>query len=126
MNDIIIRTFTDSDALLSLAGNIPWKLTGENIVWATDEEDNEYPSNLEWYDSSTQIPSKEQISAEVIRLQTEWDSKEYQRLRQPEYPPLSDLADALYWQAQGDNTKMTAYLAAVDAVKTKYPKGEPQ
>jgi len=35
---------------------------------------------------------------------------------------LSDFVDAMYWQARGDDTKMTAYLAAVDAVKAKYPK----
>ena len=52
----------------------------------------------------------------------EWEATEYQRLRKPEYPPLADLADALYWQSQGDESKMTAYLAAVDAVKQKYPK----
>jgi hypothetical protein len=123
MNDIIIRTFTDSDALLSLAGNIPWKLTGENIVWATDEEDNEYPSNLEWYDSSTPIPSKEQISAELIRLQTEWNSKEYQRLRALEYPPVTDYLDAV---VKGDLAQQQAYIDTCLAVKVKYPKGEAQ
>jgi hypothetical protein len=43
-------------------------------------------------------------------------------MRQPEYPPLGDLADAIYWQNEGDSSKMTAYLAAVEAVKVKYPK----
>ena len=67
--------------------------------------------------------NEELIEAEVVRLQAEWDSKEYQRLREKEYPPLTDLADALYWQAQGDESKMTAYVAACEAVKLKYPKG---
>lgn len=40
------------------------------------------------------------------------------------YPPLTDLADALYWNSKGDNTKLNAYYAACDAVKTKYPKPE--
>lgn len=43
-------------------------------------------------------------------------------LRQPQYPPLADLADALFWQSQGDNTKMEAYIAAVAAVKQRFPK----
>jgi hypothetical protein len=43
-------------------------------------------------------------------------------LRRAQYPPLSDLADALYWQAQGDESKMAAYLAAVQAVKDRFPK----
>jgi hypothetical protein len=38
------------------------------------------------------------------------------------YPPLTDLADALYWQAKGVHLKMEAYLAAVDLVKQNNPK----
>ena len=44
------------------------------------------------------------------------------RLRQPQYPPLADLADALFWQSQGDNTKMETYIASVAAVKARFPK----
>ena len=43
-------------------------------------------------------------------------------LRRAEYPPLADLADALYWQTQGDETKMTAYLEKIQAVKERFPK----
>jgi hypothetical protein len=68
-------------------------------------------------------PTTEEIQAELTRLQTEWDNAEYQRQRKPEYPPMEDYLDAVYWQSQGDNTKMTAYLAAVEAVKQRYPKG---
>jgi hypothetical protein len=47
---------------------------------------------------------------------------DYTQHRIKEYPPLTQLADALYWQQQGDNSKMQQYLAAVQAVKDKYPK----
>ncbi len=50
------------------------------------------------------------------------DAHAYIAKRQPEYPPLTDLADALYHQSKGDETKLTAYLAKCEAVKTKYPK----
>jgi hypothetical protein len=50
------------------------------------------------------------------------DSHAYIEKRQREYPPLADLADALYHQSKGDETKLTAYLAKCEAVKTKYPK----
>lgn len=43
-------------------------------------------------------------------------------LRKGEYPPLADLADAMYWASQGDNTKLDNYYAACEAVKLKYPK----
>lgn len=38
------------------------------------------------------------------------------------YPPLTELADALYWQSQGDETKMEAYLTKCGEVKARYPK----
>ncbi|WP_025915792.1 hypothetical protein [Herminiimonas sp. CN] len=44
--------------------------------------------------------------------------------RAKNYPPLTDLADALYWQAQGDASKMQAYLSKCEAVKAQYPKNE--
>ena len=49
---------------------------------------------------------------------------EYVRNRMEEYPYVSELADALYWSNQGDNTKLDAYYAACAAVKSKYPKPE--
>lgn len=42
--------------------------------------------------------------------------------RSGSYPPLTDLADALYWQSKGDNTKMADYLAKCEAVKAVFPK----
>ena len=50
------------------------------------------------------------------------DSQAYIENRQREYPALTDLADALYHQSKGDETKLTAYLAKCEAVKQKYPK----
>jgi len=58
-----------------------------------------------------------------IQLVNSWVNPEaYKNKRQPEYPPLTDLADALYHQSKGDETKLTAYLAKCEAVKQKYPK----
>lgn len=37
------------------------------------------------------------------------------------YPPMTDLADALYWQANGDRSKMDAYMAACELVKLTHP-----
>ena len=64
------------------------------------------------------------VDAAAAEIQAELDATQYQRDRQPEYPALADLADALYWSNQGDNTKLDEYYAAVSAVKTKYPKPE--
>ena len=52
----------------------------------------------------------------------EWLATRYRSDRVSEYPPLSDLADAMYWASKGDNTKLDNYYAACEAVKQKYPK----
>jgi hypothetical protein len=46
----------------------------------------------------------------------------YKELRRFEYPSAAELGDALYWQSKGDRSHMDAYVAAVEAVKAKYPK----
>lgn len=117
------------DALVSLHPTPTWILRGEDAEWGQILDSNgiatgEYAfTNFEWTSEIKPVVSEEQVLAELSRMEQEWNDTEYQRLRKPEYPPLADLADALYWQSEGDNTKMTAYLAAVDAVKLKYPKG---
>ena len=62
------------------------------------------------------------VDAAAAELAAEAAATQYQRDRQPEYPSLADLADALYWSNQGDNTKLDEYYAACAAVKAKYPK----
>jgi len=64
------------------------------------------------------------VDAAAAEIQAELDATKYQRDRQPEYPSLATLADALYWSNQGDNTKLDEYYAACAAVKLKYPKPE--
>ena len=62
------------------------------------------------------------VDAAAAEIQAELDATQYQRDRQPEYPSLADLADAMYWSSKGDETKLDAYYAACEAVKAKYPK----
>ena len=63
-----------------------------------------------------------EVSYDAQAVQSYVDNHAYIAKRQSEYPPLTDLADALYHQSKGDETKMTAYLAKCEAVKQKYPK----
>ena len=101
---------TATDALISLRPGAQWSWSGL-----------EY-SGLNWLDTEQTKPTAAEINTEIERLKAAELVKYYQQPRQQEYPPLADLADAMYWQSQGDDTKMTAYIAACDAVKTKYPK----
>lgn len=88
--------------------------------WVIENEDF---NKIKWVKNApTPLPTYEDLEAEALKLEQKEEQEKYRSLRRNEYPPLSDLADALYWQAQGDKSKMTAYIAAVDAVKQKYPK----
>lgn len=62
------------------------------------------------------------VDAAAAEIAAEQTATAYQRQRAPEYPPLSDLADALFWASRGDDSKLTEYYAACESVKAKYPK----
>ena len=78
-------------------------------------------SIVEW-DGPNAEPTEAELQAAYDAYVAEQAATEYQRNRQPEYPSLATLADALYWSNQGDNTKLDEYYAACAAVKAKYPK----
>jgi hypothetical protein len=75
--------------------------------------------NIIWHDDRP-LPSKELIDAELVRLQAEYDSKQYQRDRAAEYPDFKDYLDGI---VKGDTAQVQAYIDACNAVKAKYPKG---
>ena len=77
--------------------------------------------NLTWIDTEIAKPSKATLEAEVIRLQSAYDAKEYARKRQKEYPPVTDYLDGV---VKGNQAQIDAYIAACQAVKAKYPKPE--
>ena len=95
---------TKAKAIYSLRPNAKWVL-----------RDNE----LEWLDENTTAPTESEINTEIARLQVEFETKEYQRLRAAEYPPIGDQLDAL-WKGGEAAAEM---LAKVQSVKKKYPKG---
>jgi hypothetical protein len=59
------------------------------------------------------------ITAEVTRLQAEYDSKQYARDRAEAYPSLTDQADMAYWDRQNNTTTLDD---AISAVKLQFPK----
>jgi hypothetical protein len=94
-------------ALLTLRPGAVWSLDG-----------NTY-EGLVWIDTVQSCPSREEINTEVVRLQAEWNAKEYQRLRALEYPSIQDQLDMQYHDALNGTT---TWQDAVNAVKAKYPK----
>ena len=100
-----------SEAILSLRPGAQFSIVNEDY------------SKLEWLEPPTSEggqskPSKEELELEAERLQREWASKEYQRQRKPEYPPITEQLDDLF-HAGAFSPEMTA---KIQAVKDKYPK----
>ena len=62
------------------------------------------------------------IDAARTTLDAEAAAIAYQSIRQPLYPSLGDFADDMYWNSKGDSSKLTAYYAACEKVKTDNPK----
>ena len=97
-----------SQAIQNLRPEALWELRNENY------------NTLVWNDTEQTKPSLQEVEAEALRLQAEFDSKEYQRQRAPEYPPIGDQLDAL-WKGGEAAAEM---LARVQAVKAQFPKPE--
>ena len=72
-----------------------------------------------FYDDGQTPPSNAEIDAEIIRLQAEYDAKQYQRDRLQEYPSIQELVVALY-----DTDDKTAIETKRAEVKAKHPKPE--
>ena len=62
------------------------------------------------------------IDSARATLDADYAKVKYKDDRQPLYPSLGDFADAMYWNSKGDSTKLEAYYAACEKVKTDNPK----
>ena len=69
-------------------------------------------------DGNLVVIDEAKVSAEIIKLQAEYDAQEYARQREAEYPSIKELVVALY-----DTEDKAAIDAKRAAVKAKYPKG---
>ena len=78
-------------------------------------------SGLQWHRTDVPKPTEQEIEDEIVRLQAEYEAKEYQRLRQ--YPPIGDQLDML-WHAIDNGTlnKTSDFYTAIKAVKDAHPK----
>ena len=60
--------------------------------------------------------------AEEAAFKAEKDANGYKDNRKVLYPSLTDFADAMFWNSKWDSTKLEAYYAACEKVKTDNPK----
>ena len=89
------------DALQSMRPDAQWSIRG---------------NTLEWHDTEQAQPTEAEITAEVARLQAEYDNNEYQRQRAAAYPSIADQLDTIYHQG------LDAWKATILAVKEEFPK----
>ena len=72
---------------------------------------------ITWHNGTAEI-SKADIQAKQAELQAEYDAKQYQRDRKPEYPTIEECVHAIL-DGELDDLQIKR-----QAVKEKYPKGD--
>lgn len=92
-------------ALLELKPGAEWSIKGETCY-----------KNLTWFDKKQSKPTEKEITDKIAELQSDYDSKKYQRDRLQEYPNLQECIHAIL-----DND-LTALQAKRKLIKEKYPK----
>ena len=65
--------------------------------------------------------TKEEIDAEITRLQAEYDAQAYARNRAPAYPSVGDQLDMMMKDMKNGTT---THQTACEAVKAQFPKPE--
>ena len=95
-----------TQALMSLRPGAQWSLSHAD-------------DKLTWLDTEQIKPTNDEIDAEIIKLKTNYDAKEYQRQRKLAYPSLEELVVACY-----DTDDKAAIEKRRADVKAKYPKPE--
>jgi len=88
------------------------KKINPNAKFTVNAEDYK---QITWLDGTTPI-SKADIEAKIIELQTDYDSKEYQRDRAKEYPLMADQLDDIF------HNGIDSWKASIQIIKDKYPK----
>ena len=87
------------DALSSLTPTANWAANDTEVV--------------EWLSPDVVQPTKEELDAEVARLQAEYDSKAYARARAEAYAPIADQMDMQYWDSVNGTTTWKDAIAKI-------------
>jgi hypothetical protein len=84
----------------------------------------EMRANEETGEPEVLVLLKADYTIEIIDLDTDYDYllSECIRKRKAEYPPVEELASALFWKEQGEPAKYDMYMKRCEEVKSKYPK----
>jgi hypothetical protein len=85
--------------------------------FSASEENDGTNVQIYWHDKVQTQPTDTEIQAEIVRLQAEYDSKQYARKRKSEYPTIEECVHAIL------DGELDALQVKRQAVKDKYPKG---
>jgi len=107
----MIGTISTMDAIKSLVPD------AEVSVSTTGNPDD--GEIIAWAKPAVAPVTSEEIETEKARLLTEWTANEYARSRKEEYDALNQLE--MQFDDKEDGT--TTWEDAINAIKTKYPKG---
>jgi hypothetical protein len=92
-----------TNALTYLTPNAQWILRGDE---------------LEWLDTEQTEPTSDEIDAEVLRLQEEYDNLDWSRARKAKYDLLNQ--DEMRFDDTINST--TTWVDAINAIKAAHPK----
>ena len=93
-----------AQAIQSLAPDVQFKIRGsttEDIIWLNDTH-----------------PTDSEITAEITRLQAEYDSQAYARNRKEEYDQLNQFE----MQFDDDRDGTTTWVDKINEIKGRHPK----
>ena len=97
----MINKILVSDAYYSLCPDAEWIVRNNQV---------------EWLSPDVPQPTDAEITAEISRLQAEYDATQYQRDRAKAYPSTADQLDDIY------HNGVDGWKATIKAVKDTYPK----
>ena len=91
--------------------------TGQWFGWSNSK--NKIYNNLIIHDNTKTKPTEQECIDGLAKLQSEYNSKQYQRDRAKDYPSIQEQLDMQYWDKINGTNK---WQQAINAVKQKYPK----
>ena len=86
----------------------------KNDAWVKVDDDD--VTQITWLDENPTNITNEQILAKQAELQTAYDTKQYSRDREKEYPSIADQLDDIY------HNGIDGWKATIKVTKDKYPK----
>ena len=86
----------------------------KNDAWVKVDDDD--VNQITWLDENPTNITNEQILTKQAELQTAYDTKQYSRDREKEYPSIADQLDDIY------HNGIDGWKATIKVTKDKYPK----